>query len=219
MSLIYEPYRNKKPNTAFFSEGNGPISIIVAIIAALGGIGAAIINKVNKKDPISEERDEEKKIIHGLKKIQDFNLKLQNFQEHGAERVILFRGHNGGGYPAPGMPYYVSASRCWTSLGSEQQILNNYRNLLVDAEYITMLLDAWSDRKKAVVLITEQMPDCELKSYYLAEGVSTSMVIILGMRERSLFYMSAAKYGGLFEEAEKTLIRLSANALWQDINI
>lgn len=193
-------------------------TIWAAIIAAIGVIGAATIPQwlKNRNGQTPEER-EASKVVDGLERISNMSARLQALEEHGAERVILFRGHNGGGYPTPGMPFYVSASQWHTTKGRDSDAIANYRNLMVDSDYVKMLLAAWTSSGQYVNLITETMPPCQLKRWYEAEGVSASAVFVMGIQNKAMFYLSAARYEGVFTEKDLTSIHLAVNGIWQDM--
>jgi hypothetical protein len=187
-----------------------------AFVGAVGAIGAAMIARNNNRKKSPEERESDA-VINGLAKITNIIARLSSMEEHGAERIVLFRGHNGGGYPTPGMPFYVSASQWHTAKGHDGDAIGNYRNIMVDNEYIKMLIAAWMDERKYLSMVTGTMPQCQLRRWYEAEGVTASAVFVMGIQDKSLFYLSAAKYGGEFTESELTSIQLATNGIWQDM--
>ena len=191
-------------------------TIGAAAIGALGAVGAAVIARNANKKKSPEEREADA-VINGLAGITNIIARLAALEEFGAERIVLFRGHNGGGYPTPGMPFYVSASQWHTAKGHDGDAISNYRNIMVDNEYIKMLMSAWTGDLKYTHLITKMMPSCQLKRWYEAEGITASAVFVMGIQDKSLFYLSAAKYSGEFTDAQLTSIQLATNGIWQDM--
>jgi len=126
-----------------------------------------------------------------------------------ADRVILFVGHNSGGIPRLGSPFYVTMIH---QITAPRVITGEYKDLAVDAEYVKMLLEAM--RNTAVHIDVANMPQCQLKDYYVAEGVTESVVEYLCVKSNALYYISYATHNPEgFEHTATTKASLLVNAV------
>ena len=150
------------------------------------------------------------KTIDGFARYQELYLALQAIEDAGIQRTIIFAGHNSGGIPKPGSPFYVSALH-WMSEAPDRGGPAKYARLPVDAGYVAMLVDVMNCGEARFA--PEDMGDCQLKSLYTAEGVEDSLLLFLGTRDKRLFYMSASTFYGKMNERQLTEIRLQANII------
>jgi len=155
----------------------------------------------------------------------------KNFAPLGADRVILFSGHNCGGVPSPGKPYYVTAMQWYAANPEHMERMEAYRRIRVDPAYIKMLYciscptadepnePGWRyDRNNGlIVLKTDEMDRCQLKTYYEAEGVVESVIVFLGITDFNLYYMSIARHEGSYSEANISDILLQTNRIAPEV--
>ena len=80
--------------------------------------------------------------LEGFSKYQKLYLALQAIEDSGVQRSIVFAGHNSGGVPKPGSPFYVSALHWSTRVSRTEEAPPKYQNLPVDAGYISMLVQS-----------------------------------------------------------------------------
>lgn len=146
----------------------------------------------------------------GARDIQSMYDEMDAILNNGAQRVIIFSGHNSGGLPRPGAPFYVSAQH-WSFDGPARWSPERYQELPVDGEYANMLVSIMD--KGHVRYTTEEMEPCQLRDIYKAEGVTDSLVLYLGSRDKQLRYMSVALYHGTFTDNQITEIRIRANTI------
>jgi len=130
--------------------------------------------------------------VKGMESLQRIYLAMARIQSDFASRVIIFSGHNSGGLPRAGSGFWVSALHWVEHPRNAVTNFANYENISVDLQYINMLISA--QREGTVFLKVSEMPPSLLKSYYEAEGVAESLIVFLGIREKSMFYMSIARY-------------------------
>lgn len=164
----------------------------------------------------SRESNLEKKFSQGLDDSVDTMNLMTTFRDQGAERIILFTGHNGGGIPQGGSPFYVSACH-WIVSDGHLDVINNYKNLLVDTEYMKMLQRLLREEDRTVILDTTKLPNSQLKRYYEAEGVVSSICILLGFANNKMYFLSLARYDRAFTAKEVTLCQLKAQNLWNSL--
>ena len=193
----------------------------VAIITGVLGLIALVVNlkfagKGKKDKPESRAY---KKVIDGMERSRASYRSLETMRKSTtASRVILFAGHNSGGIPRPGTPFYTSA--IWWSIDDDAVESNNqvgyYDKLVVDAEYMSMLLEA--EKNGVVEMNTEDMKPCLLKKYYHAEGVTHSLVLFVAITEKKFMYISVAKTDDVpFTEDEVTKLRLMTDSVREAI--
>lgn len=189
--------------------------------------------KANDARQLLREREERRVMteagMHSLHQVSETI--STDFTKYGAERVILFSGHNCGGIPSPTKPYYVTAMQWHSSTEEDTFRIEDYRRIRIDPAYIKMLYtictpDApepnepgwiFERHSACVVLNPVEMQRCQIKTYYEAEGVSESLVIFLAISDFNLYYISVARYEGSFSDAEKAGIILAANKIAQEV--
>jgi len=111
------------------------------------------------------------------------------------DRILLLELTNGGHKPMPGSRMYAKA--IWVSvhdIAQRPDILERYDRVLVDEEYIRMVVKTQS--QPAVMLKVREMPECLLKSLYISEGVIYSEVyhIYTDSKASATFIVSVATY-------------------------
>lgn len=196
---------NDRPRTRFKSEEGFWGAVSAVTIAVLTPLLTWWIK--------SREQNLEKKFTQGLDdSVETLNL-MTTFRDQGAERIILFTGHNGGGIPQGGNPFYISACH-WIVSDGHLDVISNYKNLLVDTEYMKMLQRAIREEDRTVEMLTAKMPQSQLKRYYEAESVHSALTIILGFANNKMYFLSLARYDRPFTEREITLCQLKAQTLW-----
>jgi hypothetical protein len=193
----------------------------VALVTGVLGVIALVVNlmfagKGSKDKPESRAY---KKVIDGMERSRASYKALEAMRKSTtASRVILFAGHNSGGIPRPGTPFYTSA--IWWSIDDDAVVSNDqigyYDKLVVDAEYMSMLLEAEKDG--VVEIHTKDMRPCLLKKYYHSEGVTHSLVFFVAIAEKKFMYISVAKTEDVpFTEDEVTKLRLMADSVREAI--
>lgn len=105
------------------------------------------------------------------------------------ERILVFKGHNGGGLIKPGSELYSSCIY-EEFVQPFKSVKTIYQNLPLDKEYVKILLDICSN--KEVKIRTENLPDCFLKNIYLSENVKESHLYYLYQDKKSVYYCSLA---------------------------
>lgn len=155
-------------------------------------------------------RREHREVLKGLQQMHlIYRLMQEMVTDCGAERVLLLAGHNSGGVPRAHSPYWTTALHWALRRPSTAGMIKDYQNIAVDAEYIAMLLRC--EAAGEIELETQNMPTCQLKDYYMAEGVTRSIVVFLGIKECKLLYLSAARYDDApYTLAQRAALRLKA---------
>jgi hypothetical protein len=140
---------------------------------------------------------------------------MERAESDGATRAVIFGGHDAGGLPRPGSPYWVSALH-WHVPDAKFAKISDYRELQVDAAYIRMLLDI--ERLGYVRFdLSEGSPDCLLKRIYRSEGVADSLIFFLCITDHTFFFMTFASYERRFTDDEITSLTLKAEAIAYEI--
>ena len=130
-------------------------------------------------------------------------------REDFVDRILLFTGSNGGGVPAAGSPYYVTAMAGYSNIPGVRPERQYSGRLPVDGHYINLLLEVI--RSGNVLCTPSEMPDrAYLKAYYTNEGVKQSMLCFLKLDSTKLIYFSVANYKRSFTEDEMAKIEMAA---------
>lgn len=127
------------------------------------------------------------------------------------DRVMVMRGHNCGGPPQPGKPYYVRALYGWARPPHPDPLARYDFELGIDLPYATVLTDMLRDGIS--VQTTAKMPPSRLRSFYSHEGVVQSRIYLLALLDNELVYVSFANYSREFTEPECSEIDLCAEQL------
>jgi len=151
--------------------------------------------------------------VKGMESLQTIYGAMARIQNDFASRVIIFSGHNSGGLPRVGSGFWVSALHWVEHPRNHATNFSDYENVSVDLQYINMLLAA--QKEATVFLKVSEMPPSLLKSFYEAEGVAESLIVFLGIREKSMFYMSVARYSdeAAFSVMDLARIKLSCQPI------
>jgi len=179
--------------------------IIAGIAALVTAVAAAI-----KVLPLLRSRRKKRTIVQDLQKLHAVYAAMERFESLGATRVVVFGGHNCGGTPSIGRNFFVSALH-WSLAPGKVDRISDYANVSVDAEYIRMLVSL--SHNGTFHFDPETAPDCLLKSYYKAEGISDSYLFFLGIVDRSFLFLSACRHEGLFGPDEVVGMKLAANVI------
>ena len=165
--------------------------------------------------PWLESRKHQKTVISGLRTLHAIYTQMERAESHGATRCIIFGGHDSGGLPRPGAPYYVSALH-WHVPASHFARIADYRELSVDAAYIGMLLDI--ERNGYIRFdVSQGSPDSLLKRIYRAEGVQDSLIFFLAITDATFFFLTFASYERRFTDDEITELSMKAQAIAYEI--
>lgn len=106
------------------------------------------------------------------------------------DRVLLFRGGNGGSTPKIGKDYYIKAIFEAHKDEPARSLLKVYDNVIPDAAYISLLLHLIEN--KFEVFIVNDMQECLLKKIYIAENIVAAEVFLLHQTKEYVFYGSVA---------------------------
>ena len=164
-------------------------TVAVAIISGMGSLALGAFGVLKVWIPVASKRSS-KSVERGLGAIsRGYRLmKTLTSDRVGANRVTLFSAHNSGGVPRFGKAFYVSKVHYEVSDGVETPL--NYTNIKVDSHYVRMLESVMSD--DYYEFITENEAPCQLRDFYLAEGIVESRIYMLGIQDNQFIYMSVA---------------------------
>lgn len=186
--------------------------VAVAVIGLVGTVFTAIWAKPVRRMRMWNARRKRRDMLSALEDSAKVYRLLERIRkETSASRVLLLAGHNGGGLPIPGSPFYASVVFSCIDDTKEQTraSIGSYKNLPVDSAYIGMLLDL--ERSKVIQLDVAKMVPCQLRSYYELEGVEQALLYFITIQENKFMYVSVATHEGKFSEQEKTLMGLLVN--------
>lgn len=126
------------------------------------------------------------KVVNGLRRMAEVYTELEAiFNIEGVDRVLLLRGHNSGGIPTPGMPFYTSVV-----YRADDHNDTRYEEVEVDAAYVKNLVEAYS--KSEIRLTTTDMQPCNLREWYTQEKVTHAVIVYLAVINVSFIYLSIA---------------------------
>lgn len=185
-------------------------SAVLALVASITGFAKWLLPFLRKWERERLRAQTEQ----GIRDTQRMYSHLMALEAAGVPRTIIFAGHNSGGIPKPGSPFYTSAMH-WNidhTIG-DPWTPEKYQDLPVDASYSKMLVDLIDNGE--VRFTTADMPSSQLKAIYEAEGVTDCFITFLGIDNKQIHYMSSALYGGELTEDQITEIRLRSNAIRQ----
>lgn len=198
---------------------------MIALIATTGSVLVAIISKMDFKAFLAARKAEKEtadmstnlmRLAEGLRVLEN----QSDDPRSGIDRAIMFEGHDGGGEPRIGEPYYIDVvhPEVLASDGddirlTQDELKKKYSNLQVDSAYIQMLIDII--HKKDIVFDVDTMEDCLLKKIYEQEKVKQSIVSIVAVQGNSIIYMSQASYSGFLTDGQILQAKIAANQMRQ----
>lgn len=187
---------------------------LAKVILAIGGVAATVISFIKWAMPWAERL---RGTAHGMDQLQVLHDTMKSAFAHGAERVIIFYGHNSGGVPNPGSPFYATAVH-WEKIdgygkqnGKPEESIKDYASLPVDGAYIEMLNVI--RQRDCYRFKPNEEKDCLLKSVYHQSGVTDALLVYIGIFRKRIYYMSFARYDGEFDQDELTSLMLKANII------
>lgn len=150
--------------------------VLAAAVTALGGL-AIYYFKIRK--------DRFPKYLRDTKLLKIILNSLAH--DLGTARLILLEGHNGGGMPKIGRPFYATIIE--EVAGQLPPIQADFEDVELDIAYISMLCDVYTAGVMAIH--TEDLEEGLLKTIYEASGINQSIVFSIGISGKSLYYCSA----------------------------
>jgi hypothetical protein len=183
--------------------------------AWLGGGLASFVSFVKLIVPWWESRQHRRRVVTGLQTLHTIYSCMEGAESYGATRAVIFGGHNSGGLPRPGSPYYTSALH-WHVPDAKSARISDYQELPVDAPYIRMLLDIERDGFLRFDL-SSSAPDSLLKRIYAAEKIADSVIFFLCITDHTFFYLTFASYTRRFSDEEITKLQLKAQIIGKAI--
>jgi hypothetical protein len=162
------------------------IQNIVLILCALlsGGVGLRLYDrfvKMKKKQNAEEFYNDTKEIIDT---IDDLVL------DPAIDRVLIFRGGNGGSIPKLGKDYFVKAVFEAHKQHPVVSSLKTFAGVIPDSHYISILLNIMEKKKESIEV--QQLPNSLLKKIYMSENITFSDIHILCQTEEYIFFCSVS---------------------------
>ena len=168
------------------------------------------------RDWIADAREQkleaktEREVVAGLKQLHAIYFAMERIQSHGADRIVIFGGHNSGGVPRAGSPFYCSALH-WHLAPDLVDCIADYTEITVDSRYIAMLLH--SERHGSYRFDPVAEEDGLLKRFYTAEGVTDAIVFYLACHQKTFLYLSCCTHRGKFTDEQITSMKLHAGTI------
>lgn len=124
-----------------------------------------------------------------LKNIIDRDRVRQEVLDHtSADSVAFFKTHNKEGRPSHLKDYKTTCVR-----GTKEEE-NRYRDLVVDENYVSILLTLMDSNKLYYSFRTEDERPCLLKTIFETEGIHRSAIYYIESVNSGIFYVIFSKY-------------------------
>jgi len=191
------------------------------LLSTIGATLLAVLSAAPKIFRVLKEwREAAKKdlVVDGLQRTRRTYAAVEDIAKvSGAQRVILFAGHNGGGIPQPSSPFWVSSTYLHATTDELERVISEYQNLKIDAMGIEVLLSC--QRNEHVVLKMDDLPDGSmLKKHYRVEGVKHAVLFFVDIIENKFFFVSMARYDDEpFSEDQIVRASLKVNIMRQSM--
>ena len=184
------------------------------LLAGIASILAVIGAGIKWYLPYRQSTRQKQSMVQGLKTLHAVYSAMERLQDHGATRVIVFGGHNSGGIPRPGSPFYCTALH-WIVSDAYVDRVGDYTELQVDAHYIGMLVELEKTGTYRFDMAGEN--GSMLKKYYTAEGILDSFLFYLACMDNTFLYMSVCSHTRKFTDNEITMIGLICQGISKEI--
>lgn len=173
-----------------------------------------------KEEKAKKQNSEQQAVFdQGLKAILQVSQLMDELKHHSKiTRVLLLEISNGGDMPVPGSKIYATAVSAKiddedgrTNKPAELKALNSYNRLMVDDQYIRMLVNAQKDGLFRFVV--EEQNDCILKDIYSAENILYSEIyhIYTDGIAKKMFILSVATTCKDHDQFNQTPLRALIN--------
>lgn len=156
-------------------------SILGVLLTFLGTIAGskALSDWLERRAKAKKDGKNEVKLIKGLEDLDEIYTIIETIKNVAPIcRVFLLKGSNGGGLPIPGNEFYAHGVH--QSVKGTNDTLYKYIKVLVDAQYINMLLGIIKNKKISYIIDT--MPEGLLKNIYISEGIKKSDIYFIGYK-------------------------------------
>lgn len=176
--------------------------VVVAIMGGMRDLALAWIERWTNsaRDSMASEIGRMAAFLEALEAVRLVN---------NVDRVLVFRGKNGGGRPVPGKIYNVKAIHGWAKDKSRDPLHRYDFDMPVDSHYCRILEEMI--KKGVVETETTSLPaDAKLRTYYMSDGVVQSRLYFLRILGDELIYLSVATFKDKYSEADRTEIDLAA---------
>lgn len=131
----------------------------------------------------------------------------------GAQRVAVFRAHNGGGLPQMGKPFFVSSLHWSLSPDHARRFPEEgYQSTPVDAAYARLLEELLARRNVHVDPKTLQSADI-ITRIYQSEGVVDAYWFYLAAVDTEMSFISVGSYTKPFTPEEVTRMEMIVNRM------
>ena len=189
------------------------LSGVERVVASITGLLVAAGALAKWYLPIREERRKRSGILEGFRSLRVIYGSFERAAEIGAQRIILFGGHDGGGLPRAGAPFHISPYH-WKTSQLKPINVEDFQDLELDESYISMLLDI-----ERVPFYRYDLTKTEslLGSIYAAEGIIDSIIIFLTVHNNIYFWISYCSYDRKFTQNEITSLVLISSSIAREI--
>lgn len=191
-------------------------TIAAAIISGVAAVLVAVINagKIKRYHNSLWQRWHSRNTKRGLEEKQLIDAVLSEIRaETKADRVLLISGHNGGGYPSPKTPYYVTVlNTSIESAKAEAEIIRGFVKMPVDRQYREMVLELLE--LDHINVWTDKLNECMLKDIYSADKICHSKLVKIYINSSRLIFLSVnTKKKEGFNSKERVAIMQKANQI------
>ncbi len=183
---------------------------ITAVLTTIFGFFKWLLPFLRARRKLTVENKVQMDVEEGLRRHRLLYASLRSLEDHGIQRSVIFAGHNDGGIPRPGTPFYVSALH-WMIDRRDRDTPDKYQHLPVDTKCIELLLR--TKEQGNARFTTADMEPCQMRDVYEAEGITDSFVASLGVIDKKLFFLSAAVFSGKLTPDQITEIKIQANRI------
>ena len=151
-------------------------------------------------------------VLAGINELSAVYSEMENaIQEDGAERVLMFAAHNGGKKPTKLTPFFTSVIHAAAKTIEQRQRASGYSEISVDSHYQDMLIEM--DRVGYFHFTVGKHPGTMLQDFYEAEGVTDSLLFLLGYWNNKMVYCSFAIFQGEFSPRQITRMKLHGSEI------
>lgn len=189
------------------------LGVLAGIAAAIKGITIAAPGIFDSIRAILQSM-RRRYAARNIKALHRIYVSMERAEDAGSASTIIFGGHNCGGKPRQGSPFYASALH-WHVPDANVERVSSYQNVSVDPPHVNMLLEI--QRTGSLRFDVGTMDRGLLRRYYEADGVCDALIVFLAYCDNTLFYMSFCRFEGKFTDNQVTDLNLIAHAISTEI--
>ena len=196
-----------------FLNGVDTINLIVYLLMGSGGLLASIASSVSlflQRKNFERKKTKDKNFNEGMLHTSVFSGLMNEAREkYGVSHAILFSGHNHGGVPKVGKPFFLSAHQCSVPrlemLPEGAQRVRDINGVPIDSNQDDMGMLMRIANERQLFLKVGDYPGSTIDLYFQSHNVKEYYIEFIDIVDNALYFLCFAKDGGINKDDVKKM--------------